>query len=217
MYLPATFNETNVDVLRQLIQAHPLGLLITHGASGLQASPLPFVCVSEPGRLRLRTHMARANPHGDDLKALNHCLVVFQGEQNYITPSWYPSKQSTHKVVPTWNYAMVQVQGRPLLHEDADWLHQQISQMTQHMEGQRPQPWAVSDAPEAFVASQMKAIVGIEIEVTEIKGKWKMSQNRSTEDAQGVVSGLSDAQDPHANVQVAQTVASSLMRQSSAR
>jgi len=210
MYLPATFNETNVDVLRQLIQAHPLGLLITHGASGLQASPLPFVCVSEPGRLRLRTHMARANPHWSDWAQSSACLVVFQGEQAYVSPSWYPTKAQTHQVVPTWNYAMVQMRGQVKVHTDEAWLHQQVSKVTTHMERVRSQPWSVQDAPERYVASQLKAIVGIEIDVTEVRGKWKMSQNRNAEDAKGVVSGLSDPSDPHANAEVAASVAQRL-------
>ena len=210
MYLPASFAEDDRALMQQWIVAHPLGLLITHGESGLQVSPLPFAYREQEGRACLITHMARANPQADDLKATQTCWVVFQGEQNYVTPSWYPSKQTTHKVVPTWNYALVQVRGTPHVRDDAEWLAQQVSLMTQRMEQARPQPWQVQDAPEPFIATQLKAIVGLEIDILEMQGKWKMSQNRSLEDAQGVVEGLSNPHDPHANPAVAQAVAERL-------
>ena len=207
MYLPASFEETDRERMREWVSQHPLGLLISHGTSGLQASPLPFVWRQDGERTTLLTHMARANPQVADLSAVDACLVVFQGEQAYVSPSWYPSKAQTHQVVPTWNYAMVQLRGQVKVHTDEAWLHQQVSHVTTHMEQVRAQPWAVQDAPERYVANQLKAIVGIEIAVTEMKGKWKMSQNRSAQDAQGVVAGLSDPADPHANVHVAQSVA----------
>ena len=206
MYLPASFEEADPVRIRQWVSQHPLGLLVSHGASGLQASPLPFVWQQEGDAIRLVTHMARANAHWQDLAQAGECLVVFQGEQAYVSPSWYPSKAETHQVVPTWNYAMVQMRGRVQVQTDAAWLHQQVSGMTDHMEQVRPQPWAVQDAPDVYVANQLKAIVGIEIEVTQMQGKWKMSQNRNASDAQGVVNGLSNPTDPHANSQVAASV-----------
>ena len=210
MYLPASFEETDHEQLREWVSQHPLGLLISQGPSGLQASPLPFLWRKEEGTPRLVAHMARANPHWKDLSQATDCLVVFQGEQAYVTPSWYPSKAATHQVVPTWNYAMVQMRGKPQVHADVQWLHQQVTHMTDHMEQVRTQPWGVDDAPESYISSQLKAIIGIEIEITEIQGKWKMSQNRHTQDAQGVVAGLSDASDPHANAAVAASVAARL-------
>ena len=210
MYLPATFEETDHARMREWVNQHPLGLLISQGPSGLQASPLPFVWQQEGERITLLSHMARANPHWSDWAQSSACLVVFQGEQAYVSPSWYPTKAQTHQVVPTWNYAMVQMRGQVKVHTDEAWLHQQVSKVTTHMERVRSQPWSVQDAPERYVASQLKAIVGIEIDVTEVRGKWKMSQNRNAEDAKGVVSGLSDPSDPHANAEVAASVAQRL-------
>ena len=156
----------------------------------------------------LVAHFAKANPHWKDLVGLKECLVVFQGAQNYVTPSWYHSKQTTHKVVPTWNYEMVQVKGIPTVIESPDWLRGQVEDLTDSMEQKRKKSWQVADAPADFVESQLKAIVGLEIEITEMKGKWKMSQNRSVEDALGVFNGLSDPSDPHANIKVAEIVSS---------
>jgi transcriptional regulator len=117
-------------------------------------------------------------------------LVVFQGPESYITPSWYQTKLDTGKVVPTWNYAMVQVRGKASVHDDREWLAEQIRELTRSQEGARKEPWAVDDAPEAFIDAQLKGIVGIEIAITSIEGKWKVSQNRPVEDRIGVVKGL---------------------------
>jgi len=154
----------------------------------------------------LVAHMARANPHWKDLVDLKECLVIFQGAQNYVSPDWYPSKQTTHKVVPTWNYEMVQVKGIPTVIESTDWLRNQVDEVTDSMEEKRKKPWKVTDAPADFIETQLKAIVGLEIDITEIKGKWKMSQNRTPEDARGVVSGMSDPNDLHFNSEVAAIV-----------
>ncbi len=210
MYLPAGFAEADPDVLADLIRRHPLGMLISAGPSGLLASPVPFLCRQDDGKALLVAHLARANPHGKDLVSLNECLVVFQGADSYVSPNWYPSKQATHKVVPTWNYEMVQVRGIPKVIDDAGWLRSLVTRLTDTTEEPRANPWQVADAPADFIDAQLKAIVGIEIEITDIRGKWKMSQNRSAEDASGVVAGLSDPDDPHANPAVARTVASKI-------
>lgn len=208
MYIPSTFAETDIQALTGLIERYPLGLLVSSGASGLLASPIPFVYRVNDGKPVLLAHLAKANPHWNDLIGLKECLVVFQGADNYVTPDWYPSKQTTHKVVPTWNYEMVQVRGVPMVIESPDWLRHQVSEMTVSMEQQRQNPWQVTDAPADFIETQLKAIVGLEIEITQIKGKWKMSQNRTSDDAQGVAKGLSDTNDPHANPKVAEIVVS---------
>ena len=199
MYIPASFSERDQQVLSDLILKHPLGLLVTAGTSGLLASPIPFLYRVKDGKPTLVTHLAKANPHWKDLIGLKECLVVFQGVDSYVTPDWYPSKQTTHKVVPTWNYEMVQVKGIPSVIESTNWLRNQVGEVTDSMEQKRKIPWKVTDAPDDFIDTQLKAIVGLEIEITEMKGKWKMSQNRTPEDAQGVVKGLSDSNDPHAN------------------
>ena len=210
MYVPASFSETDPEVLADLIRRHPLGMLITTGPSGLLASPVPFLYRMKDGQSVLVAHLARANPHWRDLAAVDECLVVFQGADNYVSPNWYPSKRSTHKVVPTWNYEMVQVRGRPVVIDSSDWLKGQVTEVTDMMERPRATPWTVADAPEEFIDTQLKAIVGIEIAINQIHGKWKMSQNRSADDAQGVVAGLSNRDDPHANPEVGAIVAARL-------
>jgi transcriptional regulator len=191
MYQPPAFREDRLEVQHALIRAHPLGLLISAGPGGLMANLLPFLVDSDNGgRGTLRVHMARANPQWREFETLEECLVVFQGPQDYVTPSWYATKRETGKVVPTWNYATVHAWGRPRVMNDEVWLRRQIEDLTHSRETLRPAPWAVDDAPADFVAMQMKAIVGIEIEIGRIEGKWKMSQNRPEPDRAGVVEGF---------------------------
>ena len=193
MYQPPHFREDRIEVQHDLIRAHPLGLLITAGPGGLLANPLPFQIVAELGsKGHLRCHLARANPQWRDLAAVEECLVVFQGPQAYVTPSWYATKRETGKVVPTWNYATVHVWGRPQLQDDAAWIRRQIEDLTQAQESRRDAPWAVADAPPDFTAAQIRAIVGVEIAVSRIEGKWKMSQNRPMADRVGVVDGFAE-------------------------
>jgi transcriptional regulator len=191
MYQPPHFREDRIEVQHALIKAHPLGLLVTHGSTGLIANPIPFIldeAASPYGTLR--AHLSRANPQWRDFDPDQEALVVFQGVETYITPSWYEAKREHGKVVPTWNYAMVQAYGRMRVMDDPAWLMKQITAMTLAQESARPQPWAVGDAPEDFLASQLKGIVGVEIEITRIEGKWKVSQNRQDADRQGVAAGL---------------------------
>lgn len=207
MYLPASFREDRLDVMQDLIRAHPLGSLVTWDEQGLSASPIPFMVYPEEGRQGvLRAHMAKSNPHWKTLANVSECLIIFMGEQGYITPSWYQSKQTTHKVVPTWNYATVHVWGKPEIIEDGAWLYRQLSDLTNTQEQHRPQPWAIQDAPEAYIEAQMKAIVGIQIPITRIEGKWKMSQNRAEEDQQGVVAGMQKGEDPHHHLPLAKEI-----------
>lgn len=192
MYQPPLFREDRLDVQHDLIEANPLALLVSAGPSGLLANPVPFLIDRSSGALgTLRAHVARANPHWSDLRHVEECLVVFQGAQDYITPSWYASKAEHGRVVPTWNYATVHAWGRPVVTEDPAWLRAQLDALTALQEGRRPRPWAVSDAPDDFVAAQMGGIVGIEIAILRIEGKWKVSQNRPEADRAGVVNGLS--------------------------
>lgn len=191
MYQPPQFREDRLDVQHGLVRAHPLGLLITAGDGGLTANPVPFLIeAGGTGLGILRAHIAKANPQGRDLEGGSECLAVFQGPQDYVTPSWYATKRETGKVVPTWNYATVHAWGRPRLVTDDAWLRRQIDDLTILKEGARPAPWAVADAPVGFVASQIKGIVGVEIPIGRIEGKWKVSQNRSEADRAGVVAGL---------------------------
>lgn len=189
VYQPPQFREDAQAVQHALIRAHPLGLLITGGAGGLTANPIPFLIDATGAHGTLRAHLARANPQWQDLAVAETCLVVFQGPQGYVTPSWYPSKRAHGRVVPTWNYATVHAWGRPRVIEEPDWLQRQITDLTALQEAPRAAPWAVSDAPEPFVAAQLRALVGVEIPITRIEGKWKMSQNRPEADRDGVAAG----------------------------
>jgi transcriptional regulator len=191
MYTPPHFREENPEVQHALIRANPLGLLVSAGTGGLMANHIPFMLhADEGGTGILRAHLAKANTQWRELENVQDCLVVFQGPQAYVTPSWYPTKRETGKVVPTWNYVTVQVWGQPRVIDDAAWLRTQIEQMTNNREQPRAQPWEVSDAPSEFIASQIKGIVGIEIEIRKMEGKWKVSQNRSESDKEGVYNGL---------------------------
>jgi len=191
MYLPPAFREDRLDVLHELIRAHPLGLLVSAGPAGLVANPLPFMLYADDGQNgTLRAHFSRANPHWRELAGVDECLVVFQGAQDYITPSWYPTKRETGKVVPTWNYVTVHVWGAPRLVDDGDWLRRQLDDLTRSQEASRPAPWQVSDAPESYVAAQMRGIIGIEIPIGRLEGKWIVSQNRSEAERRGVAAGL---------------------------
>ena len=211
MYNPASFREPDLGRMHDLIRQHPLGLLISSGPSGLLASPVPFLLDAGAGESGiLRAHVARANPHWKEFIEGGDCLVVFQGEQGYVTPDWYPSKAETHRAVPTWNYATVQVRGRVTVHDDAEWLRAQLDALTAGHEGKRAEPWSLGEAPEDFIASQMKAIVGLEIVITQIEGKWKMSQNRPLPDRAGVIAGLTDPADPHAQPAMGEIVAQHL-------
>jgi transcriptional regulator len=194
MYEPPLHQQADRAAIVELIRAHPLGLLISHGPSGLLANLIPFLIEGD----MLLGHVARANPQWRDLQQADEALVVFQGPQHYISPSWYETKRQTHKVVPTWNYLTVQARGRPRVTDEAPWLRAQIEALTNKQEGARAEPWKVSDAPEDFIAMQMRAIVGVEMAVTDLKGKWKASQNRSEADRAGVIAGLNADGDPQA-------------------
>lgn len=190
MYTPPAFRENRPEVLREAIRAYPLGTLITGGPSGLIANVLPFSLQTAPEGDVLHAHLAKANDQIDDLRQGSPALVVFQGPQAYVSPSWYPTKHEHGRVVPTWNYVIVQITGIPVIVDDATWLRNQIEQLTAAHEHGRIAPWSVSDAPESFVAGQMKGIVGLEIAVSRMEGKWKTSQNQPVENRIGVEQGL---------------------------
>lgn len=199
MYLPVHFEETRPEVLAAAIRAHSLGLLCRNGPQGLTADSIPFLLDTGKGpHGLLRAHVARANPLWRELADGDEVLVVFQGAQHYITPGWYATKQETGKVVPTWNYVMVQARGRIAIRDEAAFLDQQIRALTETHEAGRAHAWAVDDAPEAFIQQQMRAIVGIEVAITQLTGKWKVSQNRPVADRAGVVAGLAAEADPDA-------------------
>src|SRR5471032_1503673 len=199
MYMQSAFEETRLEVQHGLIQACPLATLIVQGEQGPTADLIPFMLYpgeGEAGLGVLRAHVARGNPVWRALAAAPACLVVFHGAEQYISPGWYETKQLTHKVVPTWNYATVQVRGAVRVVEDSAWLRRQLDDLTASQEGRLPAPWKPSDAPADFLEATMKAIIGIEIPIAEIAGKWKVSQNRDAADQRGVAANLLAQQPP---------------------
>lgn len=193
MYQPAAFREDRPKILHALIRAHPLGTLVTPGPAGLMADLVPFLLVDTVAGPVLRAHLARANPHLHALREAEEALVIFQGPEAYVSPSWYAAKAEHGKVVPTWNYVVVQVAGVPEVIDAPEWLAAQITALTEAQEAGRAEPWAVADAPAPFVAAQVRGIVGLEIPVARIDGKWKMSQNRDEADHRGVARGLRES------------------------
>jgi transcriptional regulator len=192
MYQPPLFREDRLDVLHGLMRTHPFGLIISVGPDGEPvANAIPLLLDAAAGEKgTLRGHLARANPHWKLLAERARALVVFQGPYTYVTPSWYETKKETGKVVPTWNYVIVQARGQVRIHEDAAWLRAHVGALSDAHEEKRAEPWSVSDAPESFIDSLLKGIVGFEIEITSLEGKWKVSQNRPVPDRVGVVAGL---------------------------
>lgn len=191
MYIPAAFRQEDIAALHSQMRASHLPLLVSHGSQGLLASSLPLLLDSEEGRFgTLYGHFARANPQWRDLAEGGSALVVFQGPDAYVSPSWCATKAEHGKVVPTWNYVSIQASGRAEVFDDAERLLRLVSRLSDAHEAARPQPWAVSDAPDAFIEGQLKAIVGFALPIERLEGKWKLSQNRSLDDQAGVQAGL---------------------------
>ena len=192
MYLPSHFEETRSEALHALVRDHPLGTLITQDRRGaLQADAIPFVLdASAGGPGVLSGHVARANPLWRETRDDVDALVVFHGAQGYVSPGWYPSKALHGKAVPTWNYIVVQARGRLRAIDDREWLRAFVTRLTERHEARQATPWHVSDAPADYLETMLGAIVGIEIALTSLVGKWKTSQNRDAADRAGVVAGL---------------------------
>lgn len=186
MYTPDAFAETRRDVLEDAIGRIGFSTLVTADADGILATHLPLVLDAAAGTLS--GHFARPNPHWK--RAPGAALAMFLGPHFYVSPSWYPSKQEGGKVVPTWNYIAVHVRGTITLHDDAMWLRDHLERLTAANELGRDHPWSVGDAPESYIAAMMRGIVGFELAITAIEGKWKLSQNRNQADRSGVRTGL---------------------------
>jgi transcriptional regulator len=196
MYVPAHFDEQRIELLHRLIQERPLGTLVTLAGDGLNANHIPFEIDAAPAPFgTLRGHVARANPVWRDFSSAVEALVIFQGAQTYISPSWYPTKRTTGEVVPTYNYVIVHGYGPMKIIHEREWLRGLVTRLTNRFEAERAVPWHVSDAPPAFIDKQLGAIVGIEIALTKLIGKWKVSQNRPATDRDGVVKGLHERDD----------------------
>jgi len=206
VYIPKHFAQGSVEAMHALMAANPFAMLITLGAEGLCANHIPMELSREPSPYgTLSGHVARSNPLWRESSNGAEALVVFQGPNAYITPSWYPSKKETGKVVPTWNYAVVHAHGQVRMIDDARWVKAHIGKLTHHQEASFAQPWAVSDAPGEYTEKMFGGVVGIEILITRLVGKWKVSQNRTAADQAGVVAGLRELGDAEA-LQMAELV-----------
>ncbi|MCF6303116.1 MAG: FMN-binding negative transcriptional regulator [Devosiaceae bacterium] len=198
MFQPPIFREARIEVMHALMKNHPFATLVSLASGHLSADHLPLVLHPDIGvNGTLRGHIAVGNPLFGREEGPIEVLVVFQGPQAYISPSWYPSKKEHGKVVPTWNYAVAQARGILRFIRDLDWLMAHLRELSKRHEGSRADPWAVNDAPKDFIAAQLKGIVGIEIEVNSLVGKFKVSQNKSTADKQGVALGLLEEKSDH--------------------
>jgi transcriptional regulator len=187
MYLPAHFEQNDAAALAALMREHPLATLVTQQGGAITADHVPLEF--DAATRTLRGHVARANPLWREAVA-SPVLAVFGGAQAYVSPNWYAAKAATHKVVPTWNYAVVHAHGRLRAVDEAPWVLDFVTRLTARQEASQPAPWAVADAPADFVQQMLRAIVGIEIAVERLVGKWKISQNRNEADRTGVAAGL---------------------------
>lgn len=183
MYVPAHFEESRPEALHALIAEHPFGTLVTSGPHGLDANHIPFDLAPGEGALGvLRAHVARANPVWQEIADGGEVLVMFGGGDAYISPNWYPSKHEFHKQVPTWNYRVVHAHGRIAIRDDERYVRGVVARLTRTHEASQPKPWKMTDSAPDYIDAMLKAIVGIEIEITRLIGKFKLSQNRAVPD-----------------------------------
>lgn len=207
MYVPTQFEEKNLAALYDLINNNALGCLITQQDGLIDANHIPFELSTKPqGFGTLKAHLARENPLLQQLQDQDEVLVVFRADQGYISPNWYPEKFQHHRAVPTWNYRVVHVRGKIRIYDDEKFLRGLLARLTRQHEATQPEPWKMSDAPADYIAEELRHIVGIEIEITDLQGKFKISQNHSVENRQGVVKGLTE----QGNLELAQSVQSTL-------
>lgn len=191
MYVPEKFEETRVEVLHDLMREHPLGVLCTSGADGLDASHIPFVLDPGPAPYgALHAHVARANPVWRRVRSGGEALVVFRAEDGYISPNWYPGKHESHRLVPTWNYRVVHARGRITVHDDERYVRGLVARLTRIHEASEPEPWKMGDSPKDFIDTMLAAIVGLEIRITGLVGAFKLGQNREARDVGGAADGL---------------------------
>ncbi|GKT14570.1 FMN-binding negative transcriptional regulator [Acidovorax sp. SUPP2522] len=191
MYIPPHFAENRPEALQRLLREHPLGTLVTHGDGGLDADHLPFEFDPEVGPFgRLSAHVARANPLWQRCPTGTPVMVVFHGPQSYISPNWYPSKHESHRLVPTWNYEVVHAHGVLTVHDDERFVRRLVARLTRQHEAAEPRPWKMGDSSPEFINGLLQHIVGIEIALTALVGKSKLSQNREARDIAGAADAL---------------------------
>jgi transcriptional regulator len=197
MYIPRHNEENRIPVMHELMVSHPLATLVTLGASGLFASHIPMILEEDGSEFgALKGHISRANTQWKDLVPTVDALAIFAGPQHYISPNWYPGTKEHGKVVPTWNYVVVHAYGPLRVIQDEAWLLKNVEKLTNIHEAQSPTPWHVSDAPEDYIRTQLKGIVGMELPIRRLEGKWKVSQNRTDAEREGIVEGLSKLNTP---------------------
>jgi transcriptional regulator len=210
MYNPAAFRETRPEIVEAAIAAYPLATLVTMGSHGLEASHIPLLYDRGQGGVSiLRGHLARANPQWRDYLPDTEALAIFRGPQHYVSPAWYPSNKEHGKVVPTWNYVVVQARGTLSFKQDPGWLLENVTALTERQEESNVPPWRVADAPPEFIDKMLGAIVGVELTIVSLEGKWKVSQNRPVSDREGVIAGLQNLDSPDAR-RMAQLVKAAL-------
>lgn len=191
MYTPAHFAETRPEVLHRIVREHPLGILVRQGPQGLDADHIPFAFDPQAGPLgTLSAHVARANPLWQQCAPGEPVLVVFRGAEAYVSPSWYPSKHATHRQVPTWNYEVVHAHGRLTVRDDERFLRGLLARLTRHHEAAEPRPWKMGDAPPDYLEQMLRAVVGVQVEITALEGKCKLSQNKAAADRAGAADTL---------------------------
>lgn len=185
MYIPAHFNESRPETLHELIAQHPLGILVANGKSGLSANHLPFMLHPQEGTQGvLHCHVARNNPVWQDLENGDEVMVIFRAGDAYISPQWFPSKLETHKQVPSWNYIVAHAYGRVTIRDEERYVRGAVARLTRIHEASQPVPWKMTDGPKDYIDAMLKAIVGIEIEITRLIGKTKLSQNKEARDVE---------------------------------
>ncbi len=192
MYTPAAFVEVRPEVVARFLAEHPMAQLVTMTGDGLVATPIPFLYEPDDGLGSLVGHVARANRQWAETTTEVEALAIFTGANAYVSPNWYPSKREHGKVVPTWNYETVHVRGDFVVHDDADWKRALVTRLTERHESQLPTPWSPSDAPPDYIEAVLNAIVGVEVRITRVQAKRKLSQNRPAADIAGVIDGLTE-------------------------
>lgn len=194
MYTPAHFDETRLPVLHEAIRQARLAALVTLSGDGIEASHTPVLLEPTEGAYgTIYGHLSRANPQWRRASAAVPALAIFSGPDAYVTPSWYPTKEQTGRAVPTWNYVAVHAYGGIEFFEDSQRLRRVVTALTENHEARRAEPWSISDAPEDYIDAMLRGIVGFRLAIGRLEGKWKMSQNRSADDRQGVIDGLKEA------------------------
>ena len=192
MYIPSHFEESDPSRLHALIASHPLGILVTHGASGLDANHLPFELAGQGSLGVLHTHVARNNAVWKDIVSGDEVLVVFRAADAYISPNWYPSTHEQHRQVPTWNYSVVHAHGRVTIRDDERYVRGLVGRLVKHHESREPSPWRMADSPQTFINDMLALLVGLEIEITRLVGKSKLSQNKEARDVLGAAHALKE-------------------------